>query len=141
MEIIFKKSNRGVRNPKHLNKNIFIIYLSKKVYSETSTYLNIDTEIIVSLPEKSNGFVTSIFKGDEINELRQKKQCLWIEILNKSFGDTIVIKRHRPFGFLAMEPEYLKFKYKAPKYKKKNKGTLLKTSYRPKMQQAMQRFF
>ena len=118
MKIIFKMSNRGVRNPKHLRKNIFIIYSSKKVKIEPSTCLNIDTEIILSLPEKSNGFVTSIFRDDEVNELRQKKRRLQIEILNKSFEDTIEIKRHSPLGFVVIEPEYLKLKHEMPKNKK-----------------------
>lgn len=135
MKIIFKMSNRGVRNPKHLRKNIFIIYSSKKVKIEPSTCLNIDTEIILSLPEKSNGFVTSIFSDDEVNELRQKKQRLQIEILNKSFEDTIEIKRHGPLGFVVIEPEHLKLKYEKPKNKKK-KYTISKTLYKLRIQKA-----
>ena len=135
MKIIFKMSNRGVRNPKHLRKNIFIIYSSKKVKIEPSTCLNIDTEIILSLPEKSNGFVTSIFRGDEVNELRQKKQRLQIEILNKSFEDTIEIKRHSPLGFVVIEPEHLKLKHETPKNKKK-KYTISKTLYKLRIQKA-----
>ena len=128
-------SNRGVRNPKHLRKNIFIIYSSKKVKIEPSTCLNIDTEIILPLPEKSNGFVASIFSGDEVNELRQKKQRLQIEILNKSFEDTIEIKRHSPLGFVVIEPEHLKLKYEKPKNKKK-KYTISKTLYKLRIQKA-----
>ena len=135
MKIIFKMSNRGVRNPKHLRKNTFIIYSSKKVKIEPSTCLNIDTEIILSLPEKSNGFVASIFSGDEVNELRQKKQRLQIEILNKSFEDTIEIKRHSPLGFVVIEPEHLKLKHETPKNKKK-KYTISKTLYKLRIQKA-----
>lgn len=135
MKIIFKMSNRGVRNPKHLRKNIFIIYSSKKVKIEPSTCLNIDTEIILPLPEKSNGFVASIFSGDEVNELRQEKQRLQIEILNKSFEDTIEIKRHSPLGFVVIEPEHLKLKHETPKNKKK-KYTISKTLYKLRIQKA-----
>ena len=135
MKIVFKMSNRGVRNPKHLRKNIFIIYSSKKVKIEPSTCLNIDTEIILPLPEKSNGFVASIFSGDEVNELRQKKQRLQIEILNKSFEDTIEIKRHSPLGFVVIEPEHLKLKHETPKNKKK-KYTISKTLYKLRIQKA-----
>lgn len=135
MKIIFKMSNRGVRNPKHLRKNIFIIYSSKKVKIEPSTCLNIDTEIILPLPEKSNGFVASIFSGDEVNEPRQKKQRLQIEILNKSFEDTIEIKRHSPLGFVVIEPEHLKLKHETPKNKKK-KYTISKTLYKLRIQKA-----
>lgn len=135
MKIVFKMSNRGVRNPKHLRKNIFIIYSSKKVKIEPSTCLNIDTEIILPLPEKSNGFVASIFSGDEVNEPRQKKQRLQIEILNKSFEDTIEIKRHSPLGFVVIEPEHLKLKHETPKNKKK-KYTISKTLYKLRIQKA-----
>ena len=135
MKIIFKMSNRGVRNPKHLRKNIFIIYSSKKVKIEPSTCLNIDTEIILPLQEKSNGFVASIFSGDEVNELRQKKQRLQIEILNKSFEDTTEIKRHSPLGFVVIEPEHLKLKHETPKNKKK-KYTISKTLYKLRIQKA-----
>lgn len=135
MKIIFKMSNRGVRNPKHLRKNIFIIYSSKKVKIEPSTCLNIDTEIILPLPEKSNGFVASIFSGDEVNEPRQKEQRLQIEILNKSFEDTIEIKRHSPLGFVVIEPEHLKLKHETPKNKKK-KYTISKTLYKLRIQKA-----
>ena len=44
-----------------------------------------DTKMLVFLPQNSKGFVTSIFGGDKINEIYAQKQCLWIEILKKSF--------------------------------------------------------
>ena len=105
----FWKSNRGVRNPKHLKKIFFLIYPSKKVKIEPATCLNIETQIILSLAEKSNRFVTSIFRGDEINEIRQKMQGLWIEIRNKSFEDTIEVKRYNPLRCVAIQPGNLKF--------------------------------
>ena len=49
--------------------------------------------MVVFLPKNSKGFVTSIFQGDEINEISGQKQCLWIEILNKSFEKTVEIKK------------------------------------------------
>lgn len=85
MEIILKKSNEGVKNPKHTRNNIFTIYSPKKVTTKPSTYLYIDTKIVLSLPEKTYGFITTIFRGNEINEVRQGKQHLWIETLKKSF--------------------------------------------------------
>ena len=57
-----------------------------------TTSMKIDTEILVFLSQNSKGFVTSICRGDENNEIYGHKQCLWIEILNKSFEETIEIK-------------------------------------------------
>ena len=85
MKIILIKSNKGVKNPKHTRNNIFTIYSPKKVTIKPSTCLYIDTKIILSLPQKTYGFITSIFRGNEIGEVRQRKQRLWIEILKKSF--------------------------------------------------------
>ena len=48
-----------------------------------------DTEMVVFLPKNSKGFVTFIFRGDKINEICGRKQRLWIEMLNKSFEETV----------------------------------------------------
>ena len=117
--IIFEKSNSNVKKPMHLKKNIFIICFPKAVKIEPATSEKIDTEIVVFLPQKAKGYVISIFRGDEINEIYCRKQRLWVEILNKSFEDTVEIKRNRPLGFLVVEPEHLKFKYETTKRKKK----------------------
>ena len=42
-----------------------------------------------------------------------------IEILNKSFEDTVEIKINQLLGFLAIKPEHLKFKYETTTKKKK----------------------
>ena len=46
---------------------------------------------------------------NKIHELFNGKHCLWLEILNKSFENTIKIKRNKPLEFLVVEPEHLKF--------------------------------
>ena len=74
-----------------MKKNIFIVYCPRSVRIEPATSLKIDTEMVVFLPTNSKGFVTSIFQGDEINEISGQKQRLWIEILNKSFKETVEI--------------------------------------------------
>ena len=51
---------------------------------EPTTCKRTDIEIIVSLPKISKGFVTSIFRGDEISEFNSDQQRLWVEILNKN---------------------------------------------------------
>ena len=52
---------------------------------------------------------------------------MWIEILNRSFEDYIVVKENKPLGFLVIEPENVKFHYaQAMKKKiKQKKGELL----------------
>ena len=42
-----------------------------------------------------------------------------IEILNKSFEDTVEIKMNQLLGFLVIKPEHLKFKYETTTKKKK----------------------
>ena len=87
---------------------------------EPAASMKKDTEMVVFLPQNSKGFVTSIFRGDKINEICSKKQCLWIEILTKSFEETLEIKKkNQPLGFLVIEPEHLKFKYNTAKKKRK----------------------
>ena len=76
--IIFEKSSSSFKKPKHLKKNIFIVYCLRSVRIEPATSMKIDTEMVVFLPKNSKGFVTSIFQGDEINEICGQKQCLWI---------------------------------------------------------------
>ena len=94
--------------------------------------MKLDTEIVVFLPKNSKGFVTSMFRGDEINEICGEKQHLWIEILNKSFEETVKIKKkNQPLGFLVVQTEHLKFKYETGKKKKKVNQKNLST-YKPK---------
>ena len=118
--IIFEKSSSSFKKPKHLKSNIFVIYCRRAVKIEPAASMKKDTEMVVFLPQNSKGFVTSIFRGDKINEICSKKQCLWIEILTKSFEETLEIKKkNQPLGFLVIEPEHLKFKYNTAKKKRK----------------------
>ena len=45
---------------------------------------------------------------------------MWVEILNRSFEDNIVVRKTKPLGFLVIEPENLKFHY-AQSTKRNNK--------------------
>ena len=62
---------------------MFALYAPRGINIEPAIE-RIDTEIIVLLPDNSNGFVTSKFRADEIHKFNAKKQHLWVEILNKS---------------------------------------------------------
>ena len=104
MNIVFKKSSWESQRAKAFEKNIFLRPRAVKIEPATST--KIDTELVLLLPQNSKGFTTSIFRGDEINEFCSEKQRLSIEILNKSFEDTVKIKKNQPLGFLVIEPEH-----------------------------------
>ena len=137
--IIFEKSNSSIKEPMHLKKNLFIIYCARAVKIKSATSIKIDTEIIVVLPQNAKGYVTLIFRGDKINETYCKKQRLRIEILNKSFEETVEIKRNRPLGFFVIESEHLKLKHETAKKKKKADQKNLST-YKPKTKEATWRF-
>ena len=97
--------------------------------------------MVVFFPKNSKGFVTSIFRGDEINEICGQKQRLWIEILNRSFEETVKIKKKsQPLGFLVTKPEHLKFKYEATKKKKKKADQKNLLMYKLKTKEATWRF-
>ena len=101
--------------------------MPKDIKVELGSYRRIDIEVAVFLSPNSNGFITSRFNGDELKEVFEGKHHLWIEILNRSFEDYIVVKENKPLGFLVTEPENVKFHYaQAMKKKiKQKKGELL----------------
>ena len=103
-----------------MKKYIFIIYSLRTVKTDPATNIQIDAEVVLFLPQKSKELITSISPGDDINELCSKKQHLWIEILNKSFEETVEIKRKKPLGFLVIKPEHLKFRCETMNKKKEN---------------------
>lgn len=103
-----------------MKRKVFVIYSPRHFKIEPENFRRTDTEIIVFLSQKSNGFIRSRLNGDELKELFHGEHHLWIEILNRSFVDNIVVKRNKPLGFLVVEPENLNFKY-APT-KKENKA-------------------
>ena len=120
--IIFEKDSASVKNPKHLKRNVFIILSPRTVKVEPVTCRKIDSEVVAFLSQKSKGFLTSIFREDEMNELFSGKYRLWVEILNASFEDPIEIKRNQLQGFHVFEPENLKFQCVPSKKKAHKKG-------------------
>ena len=101
MENIFKRSQAKIKKPKHLKKNVFVVYSPRTVKIEPATSTKIDTEIIVLLPKDSQGFITSIFRENKINEFSSNQQRLWVEILNKSYEESLEIKKNNPLGSLS----------------------------------------
>ena len=55
MEAIIEKDNPRVKQPLHLQKNIFIIYSPRAVTAETASCTKIDTNILLNLTKKSKG--------------------------------------------------------------------------------------
>ena len=54
------------------------------------------------LPENSQGYFTSKFRTDEIEEVCSNEQSIWIGILNKSLPENIEIKKKiDPLDFLS----------------------------------------
>ena len=79
---------------------------------ETATCSKIDTNITLILPKKAKAFHILKFMGDEIYQIKAKKERLWIEILNKSYEEDLKIKnKNSILGFLVTEPENLNFKH------------------------------
>ena len=101
-KVVFEKDGASLKNPKHLKRNVFIIFSPRTVKVEPATCRKINIGVVAFLPQKSTGFLTSTFRGDEINELLSGKYHLWVEILNKSSKDFIEIKRNQPLGFLVV---------------------------------------
>ena len=54
--------------------------------------------------------------------------------MDKSYEETIEIKKSNPLGFVVIEPEHLKFKHEAEKVNREKKKALLPktTMYKPK---------
>ena len=74
MEITFKRAHGRIKKPTHINSNVFIPYAPTKITIEPASSHTIDTEVTVLLPDNSNGFVTSKFRGDEIHKFDARKQ-------------------------------------------------------------------
>ena len=81
-KIIFEKDSASIKNPKHLKRNVFIIFSPRTVMIEPVTCRKIDSEVVAFLPQKSKGFLTSVCREGKINKLFIGKCRLWVEILN-----------------------------------------------------------
>ena len=78
MGIIFRRDNLRVKKPEHLKKNIFIIYSPRTVTVESATCNIINTNITLIFPKKAKAFIASKFRGNEIYEINNETQRLWV---------------------------------------------------------------
>ena len=98
-KIIFQRDSKSVKGPKHVQRNVFMLQSPRKIEIELATNKKIDKGIFTFLSNNSNGYVTSRFRSGAINEFSSGWHRLWLEILNKSFEDTIEIKNGEVIGF------------------------------------------
>ena len=97
-----------------MERGVFVIFSPRHIKLESASYWRIDTEVVVFLPTNSRGFITLKVNGNELKEVFEGEHRLWIEILNRSFEDNIIIKKDKPLGFLVIEPENLRFQHVPP---------------------------
>ena len=105
--MFLKNTSKAIKNPKHLQRNNFLIYSPKVVNNKLATNIRVNTELILHLPKNSKGIITYIYQKnqqdslhplDKINEFNSDQQHLWIEKLSKSFEETVKIKKELTFG-------------------------------------------
>ena len=101
-KIKFEKDSVGLKNPRHLQRNVFLLFSPRKFKIDSATSRKINREVTAFLTKNSKGFLTSKFRGDEINELFHGQHCLWVEILNKSFEYPIELKKGNRWIFLSL---------------------------------------
>ena len=66
---MFEKDNRTLKNPKHFEKNIFLLYSPRNITIEPVSNKKIETEITAFLPRNSKGCITSKCRTNKNNEL------------------------------------------------------------------------
>ena len=95
----------------HLKNNFFLLYAPRYIKFKPTELQRTDSGILDFIPENVRGFVTSKFREDEIHEICNGDQRLWVKILNKSCKLPVEIKKGCFLGFFVAEPEHLKFQY------------------------------
>ena len=90
-----------------------------------------DAEITVTLPKHFQGYFTSKFKTDEIEQFFGHEQQIWIGILNRSLINEIIIKKDKSLGFFVLEPGLNKQKIDI-KHETTKKSTLKISKKKPK---------
>ena len=68
-KIIFENDNKTIKNPKHIQKNVFVLYSPRQLKIDPANCRKIDTEVTAFLSAKSKWFVKSRFKSDKIIEI------------------------------------------------------------------------
>ena len=99
-------SNNKIKKPFRSKENILTIHSPKSCCIETANTISIDTGITINLPEKSTVYLTTKFKGQQIQTIEEPKtQRLWITILSESYFDKYKIQKGNLIGYLVVEPK------------------------------------
>ena len=93
MQQFYLKKTHQQLKIQNMKRNVFIIYSPRHIKIEPASFRRVDTEIVFFLPQNSRGFITSRFNCNKLKEVFDGEHRLWIEILNRSFVDNIVIKK------------------------------------------------
>ena len=128
-KVIPKKDSKNLKKPFHLKRNVFMLYASRNIAIEPTEFKRIDSGIVTFTPKNGRGFVTSKFREDEIIDISNGEQRLWVEITNRSCASPIEIPKGCVLGFFVAEPEHLQLQYetttkKIKKAKEKGQKTL-----------------
>ena len=110
-----------------MKNNVFLLFALRNIKVEPTEFQQIGSEILAFMTENARGFVTSKFRENEINEIWNGNQRLYVKILNKSCELPIELKKSCLLAFFVAEPEHLKFENKTTtrirKSKKKKQTT------------------
>ena len=91
-KIIFNRDSKDIKKPYHLKNNVFLLHAPRNIKVEPTEFQRIDSGILAFIPENARGFVALKFREDEINEIWNGNQRLWVKILIKSCELPIEIK-------------------------------------------------
>ena len=110
-KVILKKDSKNLKKPFYLKRNIFMLYTLRNITIEPTEFERINSGILAFIPKNGCGFVTSKFREDEIIEISNGEQRLWVEIINRSCASPIEILKGCLLGVFVSKPEHLQFQY------------------------------
>ena len=74
MKVVLKSDQVNLKKPHDLRNNAYVIYSSKAVIIEPADSRKIDTNIVLNLPKEEKAFVTTKFRGQEIQKIDKKQK-------------------------------------------------------------------
>ena len=89
-----------MKKPFHLKNGVFLIYAPRKLKINPMQFERFDAGITVTLYEHFQGYFTSKFKTDDIEQVCGHEQRIWMGILNRSLTNEIIIKKISHLVFL-----------------------------------------
>ena len=96
-KVLLTKDSQTVKNPKHLERNTFLLYSSRKFTIDPAVNEKINTEVTAFLPKNSRGFITSKFRTDGIDEPFYGKHRLCKKKTRREIGSFL---NHYDFAYV-----------------------------------------